>query len=249
MKRLLPILGIVLVIGFGAFALASGQEEKSRPGHSGGMPGGMGGMMDMGGMMMRGGSATAERPWISLALQNKDQLGLTADQVTRLESLRAEFQKEAIRRSADLEIAEMELEEPLRSEPADLTKVEAKLRQIERIRSDLRLSRIKTLEQGKALLTPEQRTRLASLGPRASAGSPEGMMAGRGMEEMQRFMNSERMPQAMAGMMEMARQMGNGDATAGMVRMMEMMSMMGQTGGMMSGQGGMMQPAQPKPAQ
>lgn len=58
-------------------------------------------------------------------------------------------------------------------------------------------------------------------------------MAGRGMEEMQRFMNSERMPQAMTSMMEMARQMGNGDAMAGMVRMMEMMSMMGQMGGMM----------------
>ena len=248
MKRLLPILGIVLVIGFGAFALASGQEEKSRRGHSGGMPGGMGGMTDMGGMM-RGGSATAERPWISLAIQNKDQRGLTADQVTLLESLRAEFQKEAIRRSADLEIAETELEELLRAEPVDLTKVEAKLRQLESLRTDLRLSRIKTLQQGKAVLTPEQRTKLASLGPRASAESPGVMMAGRGMEEMQRFMNSERMPRAMAGMREMARQMGNGDATAGMVRMMEMMSMMGQTGGMMGGQGGMMQPAQPKPAQ
>ncbi|MGH2650743.1 MAG: Spy/CpxP family protein refolding chaperone [Actinomycetota bacterium] len=244
MKRILPILGVVLVIGFGAFAPASGQEKKSPPGHSGGM----GGTMDMGGMM-RGGSATAERPWISLALQNKDQLGLTADQVTRLESLRAEFQKDAIRRSADLEIAETEVDELLRAEPVDLTKVEAKLRQLESLRSDLRLSRIKTLQQGKAVLTPEQRKKLTSLGPSASAG-PDGMMAGRGMEEMQRFMTSERMPQAMAGMMGMARQMGNGDAMAGMVRMMEMMSTMGQMEGMMGGQGGgMMEPTQPKPSQ
>ena len=64
------------------------------------------------------------------------------------------------------------------------------------------------------------------------------MMGGEGItaeghREMERFMRSERMPQAMTAMMEMARRMGNGDVMAGMVRMMEMMSMMGQMGGMM----------------
>lgn len=245
MNRWLSVLAVAFVIGLGAAALVSAHEGQSQPGHPGAMQGGMAGMMDMGGMMM-GGGATAERPWITLALQQRDQLGLTADQVTRLESLRAEFQNEAIRRSADLQIAETELEQLLQAEPVDLAKVEATLRQLESLRADLRLSRIKTIEQGKAVLTPEQRKKLASLGPRAAAGSSEDMMGGRGMEEMQRFMSSERMPQTMAGMMEMARQMGNGDAMAGMVRMMEMMSMMGQMGGMMGGQGGMMPPAQPK---
>ncbi len=129
--------------------------------------------------------------------------------------------------------------------------MEAKLRQLEALRTDLRLGRLKTIEKGKALLTPEQRKKLGSLGPRASGGGGDGMTAGRGREEMQRFMNSERMPQAMTAMMEMARQMGNGDTMAGMVRMMEMMSMMGQMGGqggMMGSQGGMMAPAQPKPS-
>lgn len=66
----------------------------------------------------------------------------------------------------------------------------------------------------------------------ATMMSSEGITA-EGHREMERFMRSERMPQAMAAMMEMARQMGNGDPMAGMVRMMEMMSMMGQMGGMM----------------
>jgi hypothetical protein len=57
----------------------------------------------------------------------------------------------------------------------------------------------------------------------------------RGMEEMQRFMNSEEMPQACTAMMNMARQMGDGDAMAGMVRMMQMMGGMGQMGGRMDG--------------
>lgn len=50
---------------------------------------------------------------------------------------------------------------------------------------------------------------------------------------MLRFMESERMPQAMFAMMEMARRVGDGDPMLGMVRMMERMSMMGQMSGMM----------------
>lgn len=71
------------------------------------------------------------------------------------------------------------------------------------------------------------------MGERMGGMMMGGMMSGRGMEEMQRFMQSERMPQAMTAMMEMARQKGDGDPMVGMVRMMEMMSMMGQMGGMM----------------
>jgi len=55
---------------------------------------------------------------------------------------------------------------------------------------------------------------------------------------MRDFMQSERAPQAMANMMEMARRMGDGDAMVCMTRMIEMMG----GGGMMGGQGGMMQP-------
>jgi hypothetical protein len=55
------------------------------------------------------------------------------------------------------------------------------------------------------------------------------------MEEMERFLNSERMSQAMNAMMEMARRMGDGDTMLGMVLMMEMM---GSMGGTMGGQGG-----------
>ena len=63
----------------------------------------------------------------------------------------------------------------------------------------------------------------------------EGVTA-RGRAEMEQFMKSGRLTQAMTGMMEMARQMGNGDAMAGMVRMMEMMSMMGRMGSTQMGE-------------
>jgi len=108
-------------------------------------------------------SPRGERPLITLMLRHKDELGLSADQVQSLERLRADFQREAIRRDADLRIAEMDLTTLLEREPVDLGKVEAKLREIERLRADLRLARIRAIEQGKAQLTPEQRTKLRSL--------------------------------------------------------------------------------------
>ena len=51
----------------------------------------------------------------------------------------------------------------LQTEPVDLAVVETKLRDIEKQRADLRLVRVKTIEQGKGQLTPEQRSRLSTL--------------------------------------------------------------------------------------
>src|SRR5918999_1018436 len=50
-----------------------------------------------------------ERPLISLMLRYRDKLGLSADQVRKLEQVRSEFERESIRRDADLRIAEMDV--------------------------------------------------------------------------------------------------------------------------------------------
>lgn len=104
-----------------------------------------------------------ERPLISLMLRHRDQLGLSKDQVQGLERLRDSFQREVIRSEADLRIADMDLASLLNADPADLQKVEAKVREIERLKADLRLARIRTIEKGKALLTTEQRAKLNNL--------------------------------------------------------------------------------------
>ncbi len=108
-------------------------------------------------------SPRSERPLITLMLRYKDELGLSPDQVQSLERLRADFQREAIRRDADLRIAEMDLAALLEKDPVDLGQVEAKLREVERLRVDLRLARIRAIEQGKAQLTAEQRAKLRTL--------------------------------------------------------------------------------------
>jgi hypothetical protein len=104
-----------------------------------------------------------ERPLITLMLRHRDRLGLSAEQVQGLERLRDSFQRDVIRSEADLRIADMDLSSLLSADPVDLQKVEAKIRDIERLKADLRVARIRSIEKGKALLTADQRAKLNSL--------------------------------------------------------------------------------------
>jgi Spy/CpxP family protein refolding chaperone len=105
----------------------------------------------------------AERPLITIMLHHRSELGLSPEQVGRLETLRGDFTREAIRRDADIRIAELDLAALLEQDPLDFPKVETKVRELAQLRADLRIARLRTIEQGKAVLTPEQRTRLQTM--------------------------------------------------------------------------------------
>ena len=104
-----------------------------------------------------------ERPLIAFMLRNRDKLDLSATQVKKLEQLRDDFQKESIRKDADLRVAEMDLSGLLNATKVDVPKAEAKIRQIERLRGDLRIARVRTIEKGKDLLTADQQKKLREL--------------------------------------------------------------------------------------
>lgn len=136
------------------------------------------GMMGRGPMGPGGRRADPEdRPLISIMLQLRQQLGLSAEQVSKLTALRSEFEKEAIRGGAEIRVIEVDLDDLLEQEKLDLSKVEAAIRKEETLRGNLRMSRIKTIEAGKALLTGEQREKLKKT---LEAGMGMGMM-GQGM--------------------------------------------------------------------
>ena len=126
--------------------------------------------------------AREDRPVISQMLNNKDALGLSADQVRRLEQLRDNFQRQTIRNEADLRILELDIAALLDSEPVDMAKLETKMREEEKLRADLRIARIRAIEQGRALLNPEQKKKLTELlrqapllrAPGASQNPPAG---------------------------------------------------------------------------
>ncbi|MBI4203906.1 MAG: periplasmic heavy metal sensor [Betaproteobacteria bacterium] len=234
----------VLALGLLTAGAALAQGSMGGYGQGPGMmgPGMMHGMT--GSMPMNGPSEALgrERPLLSLALQNRAELGLSEEQTKTLRELVEGFGQESDRRLRDIENAERELAGLLKQQPEDPAPAEAKVRAVEKLRADLRLARLRTIAGGRSLLTPEQRSKLDQLAARSSPSAQHHGM--RGMEEMHRFMSSERMPQAMASMMTMAERMGGGDPMLGMVRMMEMMSMMG--GGMIGGDGMMRDPQRPE---
>ncbi len=103
------------------------------------------------------------RSVIGLALRHRQELGLTAQQVEGLQKLGMDFRRAAIQRAADRQIATLDLMSLRQSDPVDMGKVEAKVREIERLRADGHIAAIRTGEQAKAQLTPEQRDKLKAL--------------------------------------------------------------------------------------
>jgi Spy/CpxP family protein refolding chaperone len=73
------------------------------------------------------------------------------------------MKKETIRRTADMRIAQIELKDLLTQEPVDMKAVEAKVKQLETMRTEMQLSHIKAMEECKTKLTPEQRKKLREM--------------------------------------------------------------------------------------
>lgn len=93
-------------------------------------------------------------------LSQKDALGLSADQVRKLEQLRDDFQQPSIRNDADLRIVELDIAGLLEKEPVEMAKLEGKIREAEKLRADIRITRIRAIEQARALLTTDQKKKL-----------------------------------------------------------------------------------------
>jgi Spy/CpxP family protein refolding chaperone len=104
-----------------------------------------------------------------LALRHQKELALTPVQVDTLRKLGIDSQRDAIKRQAEHRLAELDLRTLMMPDPADpnkprdLAKIEAKVREIEKLRADGRVARIRAMEQSRQVLTPEQREKLRAL--------------------------------------------------------------------------------------
>ena len=114
--------------------------------------------------MQRGHSHGHHRPsFIGMLLRNQQQLGLTAQQVDSLRKMGMDARRAEIRRSADRKIAQVDLMSLRGSDPVDMGKVEAKVREIEKLKGDGIIARFRTADAAKAQLTPEQKEKLKGL--------------------------------------------------------------------------------------
>jgi len=193
-SRVWLLMAAVLTLALGLPASGQMMGQTGQGGATGQMPGGMMGGGMMGGMMHgmmgqgmgpgmregRGGRPMShEGPLLSMMLEHKQELGLSADQERKLRDIRTEFTKDSIRRTADIRVAEVELDSLLEQDKWDVAKIEPKVKQIAGLKGELRLARIKTLAAGRAVLTAEQREKFKQVGHRMrSPGGPGGMGPG-----------------------------------------------------------------------
>ena len=76
-------------------------------------------------------------------LKHQKEIGLSAEQVTKLKGLQMDFTRARIHAEADISVAEAELAALAEDDKADLPALEAKVKQSEALRSGLRMAVIK----------------------------------------------------------------------------------------------------------
>ena len=115
-----------------------------------------------------------DRPIISLMLKHREHLRLSAEQVKKLEQVRDQYQRQSIRVEADTRILELDIAGLMDQPSVELPMIEQKIRELEKLRADLRIARVRSVEQAKNILTAEQRKRFYEmLEPRSQPKSPE----------------------------------------------------------------------------
>ncbi|HAM50490.1 MAG TPA: hypothetical protein DCP92_07250 [Nitrospiraceae bacterium] len=175
-KRLVSSLFSVMIILAGVYNAYA--EMGSSMGKAGeGMP-----MPPMRGMKHPGAGMMGEEDpmWRRLMA-----LGLDDKQKEAIKEIKDRVMKEMIRKRADEHVAGIELKELLDKDPVNMKTVEAKLNQIETLKTEIQLSLIRATEEAKSKLTPDQRKKIQrDAGAYANMDYPmmEGMMdGGKGM--------------------------------------------------------------------
>jgi len=177
MKTLAALGALALVVGLtlpvAAQSPGATEAVQAQMGPGGGGPGGPG----MGGPGMQRGKAPGGwqrharhghmrrggRSVVFMALRHQKELGLSPQQVSALQQLGTDAARAGIQRQANAKLARLDLMTMLRTSPVDMAKVEAKVRDIERLRADGMIARIRTNEAAKAQLSADQQEKLKSL--------------------------------------------------------------------------------------
>ncbi|NTV14466.1 MAG: hypothetical protein HGA96_11145 [Desulfobulbaceae bacterium] len=89
-------------------------------------------------------------------LKMVEMLELNAEQSKAVEAIHFAHHKEVIRKEADIEVAEVELQEIMAKNTVNLEEAETQIRAIAVLRADLEVMHLKTKEAVKAKLSPKQ---------------------------------------------------------------------------------------------
>jgi Spy/CpxP family protein refolding chaperone len=117
-----------------------------------------------------------------------EQLGLSDEQLADIREIWSDHKKAAIRTEADVEIAEMELQEILGHQPVDFDKAKSKIERIGALRQNVQLGMLEAMRKSHDVLTEEQREKLMTLRKHGCRGTMEQggmMMHGKKMRAME----------------------------------------------------------------
>ncbi len=98
-----------------------------------------------------------------LLLKIKDKIGLTKEQIEKIEKMDETFMEGAIKQKAEIKILELKLKYLLKEEKPDRKKVEQMVRQISGLKTDMKVSHLFFLFDVKNLLTQEQHQKIQDL--------------------------------------------------------------------------------------
>jgi hypothetical protein len=90
----------------------------------------------------------------------KKDLELTDKQVETLKSIKMDFLKGKFKMEADLQIAKLELKDLMDEDKASLKEIESKMRTVDKLKTDMKLSHIQAFRKAKEILTPEQKEKM-----------------------------------------------------------------------------------------
>ncbi len=98
-----------------------------------------------------------------MLLNFKDEISLTAEQVSKIEEMTDLFQEAVIKKQADIKIKELKVRSYLSEKQIDRKKLETMIREIARMRTDMQVDHMNHLLDLRDLLTPEQMAKIESL--------------------------------------------------------------------------------------
>jgi periplasmic protein CpxP/Spy len=116
-------------------------------------------------MSHRGGHGYGHAPGHLLRhlLKNKQEIGLTDEQVEKLRKTALDADRTHIRAEADRMVSARELRSLLWDEKAELPAIEAKVKETESLEATVRIIDIRAKRELMGILTPEQKTKLKAL--------------------------------------------------------------------------------------
>ncbi|HUR71796.1 MAG TPA: hypothetical protein VMZ02_07410 [Candidatus Limnocylindrales bacterium] len=110
-----------------------------------------------------GGRFGGSAPLISIALKHKTELNLGTDQVANLEKIKSHYESQVTPLRQQVQAIEKEIASLAQQSPANLIQIKSKLQEAEKLRSELRYLQIEAIENGRTVLTPQQRDQLKTL--------------------------------------------------------------------------------------